>query len=83
MDERYFNSLSDQAWHTLRILNYPPVAKKLLERQGQARAGAHSGAIAVWIESVKSLTEYRGRLRFLDFRLPRRCEFCGLFWVIA
>ena len=46
MDEHYFDSLSDQAWHTLRLLNYPPVVKHLLAREGQARAGAHSGAIA-------------------------------------
>jgi len=46
MDEHYFDPLSDQAWHTLRLLNYPPVVKQLLAREGQARAGAHSGAIA-------------------------------------
>lgn len=46
MDEDYFDPLSDQAWHTLRLLNYPPVAKKALEKEGQARAGAHSGVIA-------------------------------------
>jgi len=42
MDEYYFESLSGEAWHTLRLLNYPPVAKELLEREGQARARAHS-----------------------------------------
>lgn len=42
MDEGYFDPLADEAWHTLRLLNYPPVAKKLLEQEGQARAGAHS-----------------------------------------
>lgn len=71
MDERYFDPLSDQAWHTLRLLNYPPVAQKFLKREGQARAGAHSGAIAVRIDCVEPLTAYRGRLRLFDFRLPR------------
>ncbi|KAF8320839.1 Clavaminate synthase-like protein [Clavulina sp. PMI_390] len=42
MNEKYFDPLSDEAWHTLRLLNYPPVAKEILKREGQARAGAHS-----------------------------------------
>jgi isopenicillin N synthase-like dioxygenase len=44
MEERFFDPLADGKWHTLRLLNYPPVSKKLLEIEGQARAGAHSGA---------------------------------------
>lgn len=46
MDEKYFDPLANEAWHTLRLLNYPPVSKKLLEAEGQARAGAHSGMLS-------------------------------------
>jgi len=46
MDEHYFDSLNDQSWHTLRLLNYPPVARKFLAGDGQSRAGAHSGAVS-------------------------------------
>jgi len=42
MDEHYFDSLNDQSWHTLRLLNYPPVARQFLAGDGQSRAGAHS-----------------------------------------
>lgn len=45
MDEKYFDPLANEAWHTLRLLNYPPVSKKILQREGQARAGAHSGTM--------------------------------------
>ncbi|KAF8325171.1 Clavaminate synthase-like protein [Cantharellus anzutake] len=43
MDESYFDSVVNEAWHTLRLLNYPPVERRLLEGEGQTRAGAHSG----------------------------------------
>lgn len=46
MDEKFFDPLANEKWHTLRLLNYPPVAKKLLEDEGQSRAGAHSGVIS-------------------------------------
>ncbi len=43
LDERYFdNKINDQN-HNLRLLSYPPIQRKLLEGDGQARAGAHSG----------------------------------------
>lgn len=68
MDEGYFAPLSGQAWHTLRLLNYPPVANKSLAREGQARAGAHSGAITIRIERMELLlnvmTDY-GSLTFV------------------
>ncbi|KAK0206702.1 Clavaminate synthase-like protein [Desarmillaria ectypa] len=42
LDERYFdNKINDQN-HNLRLLSYPPIQRKLLEGDGQARAGAHS-----------------------------------------
>jgi hypothetical protein len=43
LDESHFDSVVNEAWHTLRLLNYPPVERRLLEGEGQARAGAHSG----------------------------------------
>ena len=67
MDERYFDPLSDQAWHTLRLLNYPPVAKQLLAREGQARAGAHTGATApdrMCGKSLNTMADY-GSLTFV------------------
>jgi len=40
--ENYFDPLADSKYHTMRLLNYPPVARELLAAEGQARAGAHS-----------------------------------------
>ena len=50
--------------------------KHLLAREGRARAGAHSGAVLP--DRMWEVTEHRGRLRFPNFCLPRRCEFHGL-----
>lgn len=43
LDEKYFDPLVGEAWHTLRLLNYPPMLRKQLDIEGQARVGAHSG----------------------------------------
>ncbi|EPQ59144.1 Clavaminate synthase-like protein, partial [Gloeophyllum trabeum ATCC 11539] len=42
LDEAFFQDKIDGQWHNLRLLNYPPVRRSLLKREGQARAGAHS-----------------------------------------
>jgi len=42
LEERWFDAKVDEQSHNLRLLNYPPVQRKLLEQDGQARAGAHS-----------------------------------------
>lgn len=41
----YFDSLINESWHTLRLLNYPSVERQILERDGGARANAHTGKI--------------------------------------
>jgi len=38
----YFDPLVNESWHTLRLLNYPPVQRQALDVDGQARANAHS-----------------------------------------
>jgi isopenicillin N synthase-like dioxygenase len=43
LEERFFDEKINEQCHNLRILSYPPVKKSLLEGEGQARAGAHSG----------------------------------------
>jgi len=42
LNENYFDPLADGKYHTMRLLNYPPVSRELLAREGQARLGAHS-----------------------------------------
>lgn len=74
MDEKFFDPLADEAWHTLRLLNYPPVAKKLLQAEGQARAGAHSGIYAHPYRVLPSFSLFCSRLWLLDICLPGRCE---------
>lgn len=43
LGEQFFDSKIDQQCHNLRLLSYPPIKTSLLEKEGQARAGAHSG----------------------------------------
>jgi isopenicillin N synthase-like dioxygenase len=43
LDEKFFDDKIDQQCHNLRLLSYPPIKRALLDREGQARAGAHSG----------------------------------------
>jgi len=76
MDEHYFDSLNDQSWHTLRLLNYPPVARQFLAGEGRARAGAHSGAVSPQIESIEN-PNHCGRFGYHNFCIPRRREFHG------
>ncbi|KZT24605.1 Clavaminate synthase-like protein [Neolentinus lepideus HHB14362 ss-1] len=42
LDESFFQDKIDGQWHNLRLLSYPPIRRSLLEKEGQARAGAHS-----------------------------------------
>ncbi|TFK55599.1 Clavaminate synthase-like protein [Heliocybe sulcata] len=42
LDEPFFQDKIDGQWHNLRLLAYPPIRRSLLEKEGQARAGAHS-----------------------------------------
>ena len=43
LEEAYFDNKIDQQYHNLRLLSYPPIKTSLLQKEGQARAGAHSG----------------------------------------
>ena len=42
LDEMFFEDKIDEQYHNLRLLSYPPIKTSLL-KQGQFRAGAHSG----------------------------------------
>ena len=44
LEENFFDSKINDQCHNLRLLSYPPVKRNLLEKDGQARAGAHSGS---------------------------------------
>ncbi len=43
LDEMYFEDKINEQQHNLRLLSYPPIKASLLQKEGQARAGAHSG----------------------------------------
>ena len=43
LKESFFDDKIDQQCHNLRLLSYPPIQRKKLDGDGQARAGAHSG----------------------------------------
>lgn len=43
LEENYFDQKINEQCHNLRLLNYPPIKTSALEKDGQARAGAHSG----------------------------------------
>lgn len=42
LDEMFFEDKIHEQYHNLRLLNYPPIRRQLLQQEGQARAGAHS-----------------------------------------
>lgn len=43
LPERYFDDKIHEQYHNLRLLSYPPIKTEILRKEGQARAGAHSG----------------------------------------
>ena len=43
MDEMFFEDKINEQYHNLRLLSYPSVEISLLKKEGQTRAGAHSG----------------------------------------
>ncbi len=43
LDEMYFEDKINEQQHNLRLLSYPSIKTSLLQKEGQARAGAHSG----------------------------------------
>ncbi|KAF8165484.1 Clavaminate synthase-like protein [Crassisporium funariophilum] len=42
LEEHFFDKSIGEKCHNLRLLSYPPIKTNLLEKEGQARAGAHS-----------------------------------------
>jgi len=43
LEETFFDDKINEQYHNLRLLSYPPIKKSLLNKDGQARTGAHSG----------------------------------------
>jgi hypothetical protein len=74
LKEQFFDDKVNEQCHNLRLLSYPSVKKSLLEGEGQARAGAHSGQktlelpITGFINKVPSV-----RLWDIDFAIPGLC----------
>ncbi|KAK7060420.1 hypothetical protein VNI00_001185 [Paramarasmius palmivorus] len=56
LQENFFDKKVDLQCHTLRLLSYPPIKRSLLDGEGQARAGAHSGRSFFLFESRLALT---------------------------
>jgi len=47
LDEMYFEDKVNEQYQNLRLLWYPPIKTSLL-KEGQSRAGAHSGVFPFW-----------------------------------
>jgi isopenicillin N synthase-like dioxygenase len=45
LDEMFFEDKIHEKFHNLRLLSYPPIKTSLL-KEGQNRAGAHSGVFS-------------------------------------
>ena len=48
LDEMFFEDKINEQSHNLRLLSYPPIKRALLESEGQARAGVHSGLLSTF-----------------------------------
>lgn len=44
LEETFFDHKIHEQYHNLRLLSYPSIRTNLLRKEGQARAGAHSGS---------------------------------------
>ncbi|KAI5120937.1 hypothetical protein M0805_002917 [Coniferiporia weirii] len=42
LGESFFDSKINDQYHNLRLLSYPPIKTEILQKEGRARAGAHS-----------------------------------------
>lgn len=47
LQESYFDDKIHEQYHNLRLLSYPAIKTDILRKEGQARAGAHSGEAAL------------------------------------
>lgn len=43
LEPAFFDDKIDEQCHNLRLLSYPPIKRAVLQGEGQARAGAHTG----------------------------------------
>jgi isopenicillin N synthase-like dioxygenase len=71
LDEFFFDKKIDQQCHNLRLLSYPPIKGELLQGDGRARAGAHSGkdsqmSPSMSIDSLRSIDYGSITLLFQD-----------------
>ena len=72
LGEHFFNDKINDQCHNLRLLSYPPVKRTILEGEGQARAGAHSGEYTLKLLCILgSMTRVFNRLRDVDTVVPR------------
>lgn len=71
LEEDFFDLNIDEQCHNLRLLSYPPIQKALLEGQGQARAGAHTGIVWFTSRSRKASPKKKYRLWHFNAPLPR------------
>ncbi|KAJ3131801.1 hypothetical protein HK101_004677, partial [Irineochytrium annulatum] len=64
LSERFFDPFCDKADHNLRLLHYPEVTRKLLDKEGQTRAGAHSdyGSITLLFQDARGGLEVHSPL---------------------
>jgi isopenicillin N synthase-like dioxygenase len=75
LDEMYFEDKINEQQHNLRLLSYPSIKTSLLQKEGQARAGAHSGKapfLAPQWEGGKAHNVHR--LWHYHPPLPRQCR---------
>lgn len=56
LDEMYFEDKINEQQNNLRLLSYPSIKTSLLRKEGQARAGAHSGKAIVLSPQKRKLT---------------------------
>ena len=57
LDEMYFDDKINDQQHNCRLLSYPSIKTSLLRKEGQARAGAHSGKATILSPHQRKLTD--------------------------
>lgn len=70
LDETFFDEKVNEQCHNLRLLSYPPIKTNLLQQDGQARAGAHSGVNRGQSWGIIVIL-HGSRLRDFNTALPR------------
>lgn len=78
LNEDYFDYKIDKQCHNLRLLSYPAVKRELVQGDGKARAGAHSGARSQSLDYMYLYSyKLRNRLWYIDLAISRLCKpFC-------